>query len=239
MNMIRIAKAIANTGFASRREAEKIINDGRVSVDGEKISSPVFFVNEENIIYIDEKPINVKSEKIRLWKFYKPRGVITTRRDPQGRKTVFDVINYNQGRLLYIGRLDYNSEGLLLFTNNGNVSRYFELPKNKIRRTYRVRVFGKITDSKLNSIRRGICIDGVNYGTMTISVISSGSTNSWLNVELYEGKNREIRKVFAAFELTVNRLIRTSYGKYKLDDMMPGNFQEVVIDKKSTPVNLI
>lgn len=233
MNMIRIAKAIANTGFASRREAEKIINDGRVSVDGEKISSPVFFVNEENIIYIDEKPINVKSEKIRLWKFYKPRGVITTRRDPQGRKTVFDVINYNQGRLLYIGRLDYNSEGLLLFTNNGNVSRYFELPKNKIRRTYRVRVFGKITDSKLNSIRRGIRIDGVNYSPMTISVISSGSTNSWLNVELYEGKNREIRKVFAASDLTVNRLIRTSYGKYKLDDMMmPGDFQEVVIDKK-------
>ena len=145
---IRLAKRIAESGAASRREAERFIEEGRVKVDGEVVKTPVFFVSENNVVSIDEKIISKKSEEIKIWKFYKPNGVITSRKDSKGRPTVFDYFKkFDQDRLLYIGRLDCNSEGLLLFTNNGDLARKMELPKNALQRTYRIRIFGKLSET--------------------------------------------------------------------------------------------
>lgn len=228
----RLAKAISDSGAASRREAERIIEQGRVTVDGEKITTPVFFVDESHTICIDGRPLNREQSEIKVWSLYKPTGYITTRRDPQGRKTVFDLLQNIDERVLYIGRLDINSEGLLLFTNNGEVSRYFELPKNKIKRTYKVRIYGDLSDKKLSIIERGCTVDGIHYGPMNINVLRAEGKNKWLEVSLHEGKNREIRKVFSAFGLQVNRLIRTQYGPYDLGKLRPGALrQEVVIIK--------
>jgi len=218
----RLAKAISDSGAASRREAERIIEQGRVSVNGEKITTPVFFVDESHTICIDGRPLNREQPEIKILSLYKPTGYITTRRDPQGRKTVFDLLKHIDERLLYIGRLDINSEGLLLFTNNGEVSRYFELPKNKIKRTYKVRIYGDFSDKKITLIERGCTVDGIHYGPMNINVLRTEGKNKWLEVSLNEGKNREIRKVLSAFGMQVNRLIRTSYGPYRLGNLKPG-----------------
>ena len=165
---IRIAKKIAESGVASRREAEKLIESGKVSVDGEIVTTPVFFVDDQNEIVVNGKKIPGKSSEIKIWKFYKPRGVITTKRDPQNRKTVFDFFKNPDERLIYIGRLDYNSEGLLLFTNSGNIARRTELPSSEIKRTYRVRIFGKFPKNAAEELKNGVTIDGINYGKIEI-----------------------------------------------------------------------
>lgn len=225
-NKQRLAKRIAESGIASRREAERLIAAGKVFVDGICITSPICFVDANNIITVNNQELQKKSNEIVIWKFYKPTGVITSRNDPQGRKTVFDFFDKMDQRLLYIGRLDYNSEGLLLFTNNGDIARKMELPKTAIRRTYKARIFGKFTEKNAEILRNGITINGIKYKAADIEIETSDKKNNWLRITLMEGKNREIRKMMEYFGYTVNRLIRISYGPFKLGNMNPGEIMK-------------
>lgn len=232
-NKRRLAKRIAESGIASRREAERLIEDGRVCVNNELISSPVFFVDETDVVTVNGMEIQKKQKEILLWKFYKPMGVITAKNDNHGRKTVFDFLNVQDQRLLYIGRLDYNSEGLLLFTNNGDVARKMQLPSTALKRTYRVRIFGDLSVEAIKKLKNGITIDGIKYGRVDIQFESKPqqrSANIWIRVTISEGKNREIRKIMQYFRCTVNRLVRISYGPFDLGDLNPGNFK--MIDNK-------
>ncbi len=228
---IRLAKRIAESGAASRREAERLIEEERVKVDGVIVKTPVFFVTEDNIVSIDEKIIPRKSEEIKIWKFYKPNGVITSRKDSKGRPTVFDYFKkFERDRLLYVGRLDCNSEGLLLFTNNGDLARKMELPKTALQRTYRVRIFGKLSAIAKEELMRGVVVDGIKYGPVEIVEENETTTakNRWLKVTLSEGKNREIRKLMQYFGYSVNRLIRISYGPFNLyGTAQPGQIKRV------------
>lgn len=223
-NPERIAKVIAKSGFCSRRDAEKIIMEGRVKVNGEKINSPALNVSDE-IITIDDKPLK-NVEATRLFIYYKPVGLVTTHRDERGRDTVFENLPEGLPRVVSIGRLDLNSEGLLLLTNSGELAREFELPSSGFRRVYRVRVFGHVNIAELKKLKKGITIDGVSYAPIDIE-FEKLSTNSWLKITLREGKNREIRKVLKHFGLEVNRLIRIEYGEYKLGNLKPGEVVEV------------
>lgn len=232
--MMRLAKKLAESGVASRRVAEQLIAEGRVCVDGVPVLTPVCFVDENNLVTVDGWPIPKRSDEVIVWKFYKPRGVITTRTDPKGRTTVYDIIREKlpdlRDRLIYIGRLDYNSEGLLLFTNNGDFARKMELPSSKIPRTYRVRVLGNITRKQVEQMQKGVTIEGVHYGSMQAEIISNhgnSAANTWLTISLYEGKNREIRKVMEYFNCTVNRLIRVAYGDVKVGDLRPGEIKKI------------
>lgn len=230
---IRIAKAIAKSGITSRRGAEKLIEEGRVRCDGELVKTAVLFVNKNNKITVDNKVIQDNSSDIRLWCFYKPVGFLTTRSDPNGRKTIFDIINLNFPRLLYVGRLDLNSEGLLLLTNNGPLARYFELPKSKIKRVYKVRAYGKLNDNIIKSLENGVVINGFSYGKMNVNILSNQGKNIWLKLTLREGKNREIRKILEHFGLRVNRLIRIAYHTFELENLKPGEIKEVSKEKLS------
>ena len=225
---MRLAKKIAESGIASRREAERLIESGRVTVDGAIITTPVFFVTDENIICVDEKQISEKSDKVIIWKFYKPRGVITSKRDTQNRETVFDCLKgiIGKDRLLYIGRLDYNSEGLLLFTNNGDVARKMELPSTALKRVYKARIFGNLSEDAIQKMERGVTIKGIKYGSVNVKIDKRNSfeksTNTWITVTLSEGKNREIRKIMEHFGCIVNKLIRLSYGPFELGSLKSG-----------------
>jgi len=221
----RIAKIIARSDRCSRREAEELIYEGRVKVNGVVITSPALTITDE-AIKIDNKLINPQ-EKLRMWIFHKPRGYITTNKDDLGRKTIFEILPENMPRTITIGRLDINTEGLLLLTNDGEIARYIELPKNKWTRIYRARVFGKIDMEKLKKLEKGIKIDGVIYGSIKIELEREGDSNSWLKVSLMEGKNREIKKVFEYFGLTVNRLIRISFGPFHLGKLPVGAVREI------------
>lgn len=220
----RIAKVIARSGFCSRRDAEKIILEGRVKVDGEKINSPALNVLDEKIT-IDGKPISSK-EASRLFLYHKPVGLVTSHKDEQGRATVFESLPKNLPRLISVGRLDLNSEGLLLLTNDGELARELELPSSNLKRVYRVRVFGKLPN--FASLQNGIEIEGVRYDKIDVKV-EKQSANSWLQVTLWEGKNREIRRVMAHFGLEVSRLIRISYGDYKLGNLKVGEVVECAL----------
>ena len=226
---MRLAKRIAESGVASRREAERLIEQGRVSVDDKLVTTPVFFVDESNEIFVDGKSINLKSEKLMVWKMHKPKGYLTTKRDPQGRKTVFDLFPADSisQRLLYIGRLDYNSEGLLLFTNDGDFSRKLELPSTGLTRSYKVRFFGRLTEEKIEKLQNGIHIDGINYGKIEVEILKQNKSNNWALLTLKEGKNREIRRVLQHLDCEVNRLIRISYGSILLGDLPIGKIQEL------------
>ena len=232
---IRLAKKIAESGIASRREAERLIESGRITVDGEIITTPVFFVNGENVICVDGKRISEKSDKIIIWKFYKPRGIIASKKDTQNRKTVFDFFDKKNDRLLYIGRLDYNSEGLLLFTNNGDIARKMELPSTALKRVYKARIFGNLSEDAVRKMKRGVTVKGIKYGSVEVKIdkrdsSEKSSSNIWVTVSLSEGKNREIRKIMDHFGCTVNRLIRISYGPFKLNDLKSGEVSRA--DKK-------
>jgi 23S rRNA pseudouridine2605 synthase len=222
----RIAKRLARAGVCSRREAERMIADGRVAVDGETLTSPAISVTREARITVDGKPV-AKAERTRLWRFHKPRGVLTTHRDPEGRPTVFDGLPKALGRLISVGRLDYNSEGLLLLTNDGGLARRLELPSGGWIRRYRVRAFGKVDAARLKALAAGITIDGVNYGPIQCGIESQRGDNSWLMLSLREGKNREIRRVMEHLGLTVNRLIRIGFGPFALGKLKPGAIEEV------------
>jgi 23S rRNA pseudouridine2605 synthase len=222
---IRIAKLIAQSGHCSRREAEALIAEGRVKVNGQTIESPATFITDHSV-KIDDKLINAKQEA-RVWLFHKPDGFLTTTKDPHNRKTVFDLLPKQMPRVISVGRLDFNTEGLLLFTTSGEIARFMELPKNKWNRIYRARVFGKINHERLKRLEKGIVVDGVKYGSIKVEVEVEKNSNSWLKISLEEGKNREIRKVMEHLGLKVNRLIRVSFGPFKLDDLKVGDVKEI------------
>lgn len=224
---MRIAKKIAESGIASRREAERLIEEGRVSVNGEVITTPVFFVDDSHEIKVDGKILGGKSEKLVVWKMNKPRGYLTTKSDPKGRKTVFDLFPKVDDRQLYIGRLDYNSEGLLLFTNDGNFSRKLELPSTGLKRSYKVRFHGNLSEEKIRKLKNGVTVDGINYGTIDVKIEKQDKSNNWAILTLREGKNREIRKVLEALGCTVNRLIRISYGTVSLGNLPSGKVEKL------------
>lgn len=224
----RIAKAIARAGLCSRREAEAWIAAGRVAVNGQVIASPARNVTAQDRITVDGKPLPVR-ERTRLFLFHKPRGLVTTRSDPEGRPTVFDVLPKDLPRLISVGRLDINTEGLLLLTNDGGLARVLELPSTGWLRRYRVRAHGRITQAELDRLRGGITVDGVRYGLIEASLdpTQSHGTNLWLTFAMREGKNREIKNVLGALGLKVNRLIRISYGPFQLGELPPGAVEEV------------
>ncbi|TGU87803.1 pseudouridine synthase [Mesorhizobium sp. M00.F.Ca.ET.151.01.1.1] len=222
----RIAKRLARAGLASRRDAEELIAAGRVKVNGRVLASPAFNVMPNDIIHLDGMEIP-PIERTRLFLFHKPAGVVTTNRDPEGRKTVFDVLPAELPRLMTIGRLDINTEGLLLLTNDGGLSRVLELPATGWLRRYRVRVHGKVEESALAGLREGIAVDGVFYGAIEASLDREQGSNAWLTIGLREGKNREVKNILGALGLDVTRLIRISYGPFQLEDLPEGHVLEI------------
>ncbi|TIQ40096.1 MAG: pseudouridine synthase [Mesorhizobium sp.] len=222
----RIAKRLARAGIASRRDAEELIAAGRIKVNGKVLSSPAFNVMADDVIHLDGTEIP-PIERTRLFLFHKPAGVVTTNRDPEGRKTVFDVLPADLPRLMTIGRLDINTEGLLLLTNDGGLSRVLELPATGWLRRYRVRVHGKVEESALAGLREGIAVDGVFYGSVEASLDREQGTNAWLTIGLREGKNREVKNILGALGLDVTRLIRISYGPFQLEDLPEGHVLEI------------
>ena len=222
----RLSKVIARNTSYSRRQAEKLIDEGRVSVDGKKIISQGMNVSENNKIFVDKKLIN-RSTDILIYIFHKPTGCLVTHNDPSNRKTIFDFINKKYRNLITVGRLDYNSEGLLILTNDGQLKREFELPKNNYQREYKVKIQGKITDFIISKISKGITVKGQKYKSIEIKKINETSTYTWIRMILTEGKNREIRKIFDSLNMTVTRLIRVSYGKYRLGKLQKGGLIKV------------
>jgi len=224
----RIAKWLARAGIASRREVERMIGEGRVMVDGKKLATPAFLVTDQNVILVDGAPIGAK-EKTRLWRYHKAAGTLTTNKDPAGRPTRFERLPPNLPRVVSVGRLDFNTEGLLLLTNDGELARHLELPKNAWLRHYRARVYGRINPAKIKMLEKGVTVNGVTYEPIKIEIEDekqSGS-NQWLMVTLREGKNREIRKVLEYIDLEVTRLIRVAYGPFQLGRLPRGAIEEV------------
>lgn len=222
----RIAKRLARAGLCSRREGERWIYDGRVSVDGTVLRSPATNVNAQAKVTVDGKIIPLPTEP-RLWRYHKPRGLLTTHRDPQGRKTVFDLLPAELPRTISVGRLDINSEGLLLLTNNGDLARRLELPKTGLSRQYRVRIRGIIDSSVLESLKKGITVNGTRYGPIVAKLDRQLRSNAWLSLSLKEGKNREVRRVLNHLGFDVNRLIRVGYGPFRLGALAPQTLDEI------------
>ena len=222
----RIAKRMARAGLCSRREAEVWINDGRVRVNGKLLTTPAFTVTPRDQVEVDGKPL-AQRERTRLWLFNKPAGTVTTNRDPDGRKTVFSLLPENLPRLMTVGRLDINTEGLLLMTNDGGLARVLELPTTGWLRRYRVRVHGKVDEEALARLQDGIAVEGILYGSIHAELEHVQGSNSWLSVSLREGKNREIKKVMGALGLEVTRLIRISFGPFQLGDLPSGIIREI------------
>ncbi|WFP61365.1 pseudouridine synthase [Mesorhizobium sp. WSM4904] len=222
----RIAKRLARAGIASRRDAEELIAAGRIKVNGKVLSSPAFNVMADDVIHLDGTEIP-PIERTRLFLFHKPAGVVTTNRDPEGRKTVFEVLPADLPRLMTVGRLDINTEGLLLLTNDGGLSRVLELPATGWLRRYRVRVHGKVAESALAALRDGIAVDGVFYGSVEASLDREQGSNAWLTIGLREGKNREVKNILGALGLDVTRLIRISYGPFQLNELPEGHVLEI------------
>jgi len=227
---MRLSKFLAHAGYCSRREAEKIIKDDKVIINNVICNDFSYQVDEKDEVYIGNTHIVGQSE-IELYILNKPKGYITSRKDELDRKTVYDLLPDNKQHLISVGRLDYNTEGLLLFTNNGDYARYYELPKNKISRTYKVKVYGNIQNSYIKKIKDGITIDGITHNVDEITLEKKLNTNNWFIMKLTEGKNREIRKIFESLNLVVNRIIRTHYGKYSIVNMKLGEFKEVNAEK--------
>ncbi len=222
----RIAKVIARAGIASRRDAEKMIEAGLVEVNGEVITRAALNVTEADRIVVEGKELG-EPEEPRLWLYHKPTGLVTTTKDEQGRPTIYDDLPEDMPRVMSVGRLDLNSEGLLLLTNDGGVKRKLELPSTGWLRRYRVRVNGHPTDEVLEPLRKGIVVDGQRFQPMTVTIDRQQGANAWLTVGLREGKNREIRRAMNDIGLFVNRLIRISYGPFQLGQLKDGEVEEV------------
>lgn len=224
--MQRIAKVLAQYGVASRRGAEKIIHEGRVHVNGQILETPAYLVGEHDTILIDGNPLGQKLST-RLWVFHKPTGVVTTHHDPQGRPTLFSLLPKTLPRLISVGRLDLMSEGLILLTTSGSLARTLEHPSSGVPRTYKVRLYGRLAPRHLETLSQGLTIDGVHYGGIKAKIIGEGGANTWVEMVLREGKNREIRKIMEFFGYKINRLMRTAYGPYKLDGLGVKGLKEV------------
>ncbi len=222
----RIAKILARAGVASRREAERMIEAGRVSVNGKVITSPALNVTGKDRIFVDGVRL-AEPEPPRLWLYHKPTGLVTSAKDEKGRETVFDALPDDMPRVMSIGRLDLNSEGLLLLTNDGEIKRQLELPSTGWVRKYRVRVKGEPNDDIIAPLRKGITIEGERFQPMTVTIDRQQGANAWLTVALREGKNREIRRAMEAVGLSVNRLLRVSYGPFQLGTLKAGEVEEV------------
>lgn len=225
----RLAKVLARAGLCSRRDAERWIEAGRVSVDGKKITTPALNVEDHQKIVVDGKPIP-RADVARLWRYHKPAGLITTAKDPQGRPTVFEYLPDELPRVVSVGRLDLNSEGLLLLTNDGELARYLEKPSEGWSRCYRVRVrVGRngIDEEELKSLEDGITVDGVKYGPIKAELDTTKGSNAWVTMELKEGKNREIRKIMEHLGYEVNRLLRVSFGPFQLGRLEKNEVEEI------------
>ena len=222
----RIAKALSRAGVASRREAERMIEAGRVRVGGRLVETPATIVTPSDRIEVDGRPV-AAPEAARLWLHHKPAGLVTTASDERGRPTVFDRLPADMPRVMSVGRLDLSSEGLLLLTNDGGLKRRLELPSTGWLRRYRVRVHGAPEDRALEPLRRGLTLGGERFQPMTVALDRQQGANAWLTVALREGRNREIRRAMEAVGLRVNRLIRTSYGPFQLGSLAPGAVEEV------------
>ncbi len=222
----RIARRLARAGVASRRVAETMIAAGRVAVNGRVIDSPALNVTAADRVSVDGKPV-AAAEAARLWRYYKPLGLVTSERDEKGRDTVFAHLPAELPRVMSVGRLDLNSEGLLLLTNDGALKRRLELPSTGWLRKYRVRANGSPTDEVLEPLRRGMTVEGERFQPMRVDIDRQQGANVWLTVALREGKNREVRRALAAVGMTVSRLIRVSYGPFQLGELEPGGVEEV------------
>ena len=222
----RIAKRIARAGICSRREAEARITEGRVSVNGKTVYSPALNVSPADKVIIDGKPLSAR-EPAQLWRYYKPRGLVVSARDEKNRQTIFDTLPAHLPRLISIGRLDMDSEGLLLLTNDGDLARHLELPATGWSRKYRVRLQGKVDETALAQLADGITIDGVRYGSVIARLDRQMPSNAWLTVAIREGKNREVRRIMEHLGYKVGRLIRISYGPFQLGDLAEGAIEQV------------
>ncbi len=222
----RIAKVVARAGLASRRDSEELITQGRVTVNGRVINSPALDVTANDVVAVDGKVLPPR-ERTRLFMYHKPRGLMTTHADPEGRPTVFDNLPEGLPRLISIGRLDFNTEGLLLLTNDGGLARALELPDTGWLRRYRVRAHGEVTQAQLDELKKGVEVDGVKYGSIDATLERDQGANVWLVFAIREGKNREVRNVMAHLGLEVNRLIRVSYGPFQLGELAEGQVEEV------------
>jgi 23S rRNA pseudouridine2605 synthase len=222
----RIAKRIARAGIASRRDAERLILFGRVAVNGETLTTPAVLVGPDDQITVDGKPLP-GIEPPRLWRYHKARGVMTTHRDPEGRPTLFDALPKTLPRVISVGRLDFNSEGLILLTNDGGLARKMELPETGWTRRYRVRVHGRVDPAALADLAKGITVEGIRFGPIEAALDREQGTNAWITLGLKEGKNREVRRVMEHLGLPVTRLLRIAYGPFQLGQLAPGELSEV------------
>ncbi len=223
---IRVAKLISNSGFTSRRSAERLILDKKVTLNGKIIDTPAINVDKNSVIAINGKKIETII-KTQAWIFYKPKGCLVTKEDPNKRQTIYDFLPENLQNTICVGRLDYNSEGLLILTNNGDLSRHLELPQNNYKRVYKVRVFGKIDEKRILQLSSGINIDNERFKPLEVTIQKKQKSNYWLKFVLYEGKNREIRKICKHMNLEVNRLIRYSYGPFSLHDLNKSGVKKI------------
>ena len=227
---IRISRRLAKAGLASRREAEKLILDGRVTLNGKTVVEPWRNCTKKDLLKLDGIIVS-QSISTSLHALHKPRGYLSTSKDALGRKTIFDLIDGRLQHLMIIGRLDYNSEGLMILTNNGELKRYLELPKNKFERTYRVKIKGNLTSRNLNEIERGVSLNGLNYKPIEVRFLQSNRSYSWIEMVLTEGKNREIRNICSLFNLKIEKLKRISYGRFLLKSITYGEYKEMEVNE--------
>lgn len=220
-----MAKFLARAGLCSRRDAERLIAEGRVKLNGKVLDTPAVKVTAKDKVQVDGRPIGA-AEPTRLWRYHKPSGLVTTHRDPGGRATVFEHLPKDMPRVISVGRLDLTSEGLLLLTNDGELARRLELPSNGWLRRYRARAFGRVEQEELDQLKNGITVEGVRYGPIEAR-LERAAANSWITLSLTEGKNREVRRVLEALGLKVNRLIRISYGPFQLGTLASGAVEEI------------
>ncbi len=222
----RIAKFLARAGVASRRDCEKLIEQGIVTIDGKTLTTPAFKVHPGMDVRVDDTRIG-KKQPLRIWRYHKPAGLVTTHKDPEGRRTVFDVLDGRLPRVISVGRLDLTTEGLLLLTNDGHLSRALELPSNGWTRRYRLRAYGRVKQSQLDALKDGVTVEGIEYGPIRAQIDSTQGGNVWLSMSINEGKNREIRNICRHLDLHVNRLIRTAYGPFQLGKLAKDQFEEI------------
>ncbi len=222
----RIAKLLARAGIASRREIERMISEGRIAIGGKVVETPATLLTSLHGVTVDGKPVKAP-ESARLFRYHKPAGLLTTERDPKGRPTIYDRLPQGLPRVMPVGRLDLNTEGLLLLTTDGELKRQLELPSSGVERTYRARVFGEISQERLEDLIQGVEIEGIRYGSIDANLERRTGRNAWIELKLTEGKNREVRRVLEHLGLQVSRLLRTSYGPFPLADLPAGAVDEV------------